>query len=244
MPWWIDVSEASAEVDRARANELGLGVVSEPPESGFYLTRTDSGLTLFKADAAAGQHSSFCPDLTTTVARRSDSRRSSPLARACGLHRRHSLSIVDATAGLGSDSAALAGFGCRITAIERHPVVAALARDALQRARDAGLFSDTWAQIHFDDARRQLSRQNIKQPDVVLIDPMFYAPRRKAKPQKIIAWLGELLGPDPDAEELLSVARRTAQQRVVIKRHNRQQPIGNPTLELGRRAVRFDVYLC
>ncbi len=243
VPWWIDASQASAEADRARASELGLGVVSKQPKSGFYIARKQCGLALFKANTKSRQHDSFCPDLTITLAQRSGSHRTSPLARACGLHRRHGLSIVDATAGLGNDSAVLAGFGCRLTAIERNPVVAAIARDALQRAHAAGLFKDTWTQIHFDDARHLLARQHIEQPDVVLIDPMFCAPRRKAKPKKIIAWFGELIGPDADAEALLSVARRTAQKRVVIKRHARQQPIGTPTLELGQRAVRFDVYL-
>ena len=46
-------------------------------------------------------------------------------------------SIIDMTAGLGGDLSVLANVGCEIFAMEKHPVVAALLRDALRRAVDA-----------------------------------------------------------------------------------------------------------
>ena len=42
--------------------------------------------------------------------------------------------VVDATAGLGRDAFVLASLGCRVTLIERSPVVAALLQDGLARA--------------------------------------------------------------------------------------------------------------
>lgn len=41
--------------------------------------------------------------------------------------------MVDATAGLGRDAFVLAALGCRVRMVERHPVVAALLDDGLQR---------------------------------------------------------------------------------------------------------------
>ncbi|NNC22840.1 class I SAM-dependent methyltransferase [Salinisphaera sp. USBA-960] len=242
IPWWLDSGSPWATTDRAEASALDLATTTERPATDFFLARTDDGLALFRSNTN-GTDQSFCADLTTTAGQRGINRRASPLARACGLHRHPGLSIFDATAGLGRDSATLASFGCPITAVERHAIPAALTRDALRRARDAGFFEATWAHLATGDAQRWLSDETLEQPDVVLIDPMFSADRRKAKPQKIIAWLNEILGPDADAPTLLAAARATARRRVVVKRHARQLALGEPDFSLGKRAVRFDIYL-
>ena len=43
--------------------------------------------------------------------------------------------VVDATAGLGEDAFLLAAAGCRVLLFERDPVIAALLRDAFERAK-------------------------------------------------------------------------------------------------------------
>lgn len=70
----------------------------------------------------------------------------SPLARAVGLGRsqrqRRAAAqgdsapprVLDATTGLGEDAWLLAAAGCRVTAVERQPIVHALLSDALRRA--------------------------------------------------------------------------------------------------------------
>lgn len=58
-----------------------------------------------------------------------------PLAAAMGL-RTGVRTVVDATAGFGFDAFQLASLGCRVTAIERHPVIAIMLEDALARARN------------------------------------------------------------------------------------------------------------
>jgi 16S rRNA (guanine1516-N2)-methyltransferase len=42
--------------------------------------------------------------------------------------------VIDGTAGLGKDAFVLAGLGCKVTLVERHPVVVALLADGLARA--------------------------------------------------------------------------------------------------------------
>lgn len=243
VPWWLDTTTANAKADRTEAQTLGLTPVDVRPRSGFYIARADDGaLTLFRV-ADRGHDDSFSVDLTTGIHRRGISRKTSLLARACGLHRRNRLKVLDTTTGLGRDSATLAGFGCPITAIERHPVPAALARDALRRAQAAGVFGDRWSRIFFDDARQFLERLTSDPPDVILIDPMFFAPRRQSKPQKIMTWLHEIIGFDEHVEPLVATASAVANQRVVVKRHARQESLGTPDLTYGERAIRFDVYL-
>ena len=79
--------------------------------------------------------------------------------------------------------------------------------------------------------------------NTIYMDPMFAATRRKAQPQKALAWLGELAGPDMDADDLLAAAHQAAAKRVVVKQHARSTPLASPSYQIKAKAVRFDVYL-
>lgn len=59
-----------------------------------------------------------------------------PLLRAVGLRKGDPTrpSVLDATAGLGEDAWLLASSGCPVLAVERHPIVAALLEEAIERA--------------------------------------------------------------------------------------------------------------
>lgn len=169
--------------------------------------------------------------------------RRQPLARALGRRTRR---VVDATAGLGADAARLAALGFEVTAIERSPVVAALLRDGLERAqRDpvlARLLGDRLT-VLTGDARERLPAMR-PPPDAVYLDPMF-PPRRKASAatRKELAWLRELVGTDPDAHELLAIARACS-PRVVVKRPDDAPPLApDPALTFSGKLVRYDVYL-
>ena len=60
--------------------------------------------------------------------------RGQSIAKAVGLKSGAMPTVVDATAGLGRDAFVLASLGCKVTLIERSPVVAALLQDGLTRA--------------------------------------------------------------------------------------------------------------
>src|SRR5690606_14637508 len=101
----------------------------------------------------------------------SRSGRGAPLARAIGVGRGVD-TVVDATAGLGRDAAALAAAGLSVAMVERHPVLAVLLEDALARARrDAPELAARLTFVHADafDVLAHWSPP----PDAVLIDPMF-----------------------------------------------------------------------
>ena len=56
--------------------------------------------------------------------------------------------------------------------------------------------------------------------------------------------LRRIAGDDPDAGELLEIARRVARKRVVVKRHRRGPPLApQPDLQYRGKQVRYDVYL-
>lgn len=57
------------------------------------------------------------------------------IAKAAGLNKGVTPTVLDGTAGLGRDAFVLASLGCKVQMVERHPVVAALLDDGLMRAK-------------------------------------------------------------------------------------------------------------
>src|SRR5690606_27392898 len=58
------------------------------------------------------------------------------IAKAVGVKSGCYPKVLDATAGLGKDSFVLASLGCRLTMLERSPIVQFLLQDGLERALD------------------------------------------------------------------------------------------------------------
>lgn len=169
--------------------------------------------------------------------------RKQPIARAIGAKTR---TVVDATAGMGQDARLLAAMGFEVTAIERSPVVAALLSDGLARAEADPLVTHMLGgrlRVIAGDARTVLAGLD-PAPDAVYIDPMF-PPRRKesALARKPMRLLRTLVGPDPDAAELLAAARAAA-VRVVVKRPPDADPV-DPGMShcVESKLARYDVYV-
>ncbi len=168
------------------------------------------------------------------------------LFRAVGL-RLGKPTVVDATAGLGRDAFLLAYYGCRVTAVERSPIVAALLRDGFERASAEVELQERLAdrlQIVCADAREWLRRlPAIEAPEVVYLDPMYPARGGSALAKKEMRVLRQVVGDDPDAGELYEAARSIAQQRVVVKRPRLAAPIApDPTRQYVDKTTRYDVY--
>jgi len=172
------------------------------------------------------------------------------LWRAVRGRSRGDLRVLDATAGLGRDAFQLAARGARVDLIERHPVLACLLEDGLQRGRQQGEERVRQACLRMvlragealdwlDGSRRW---------EVICLDPMFPQERSRAQARKAMDWLQQLLAPEqdsPDAEaRLLTAARRCAELRVVVKRPRRAPPLAEqrPDYQLRGRGIRFDVY--
>lgn len=168
--------------------------------------------------------------------------RRQPLARAFG---KKTHTIVDATAGYAQDALLLALMGFRVTAIERSPVVAALAHDGLRHFTALrGITLSEHLQLRSGDSRVLLP-VIAPRPDAIYLDPMFPPKRRKsAAVKKEMRLLRELVGDDPDALELLEISRAIARDRVVVKRPDDAPPLApDPSMSLTGKLVRYDVYL-
>lgn len=169
--------------------------------------------------------------------------RRQPLARAVG---RRARNIADVTAGFGDDALLLAATGYRVTAIERCPIVGALLRDGIMRARAdrklAGLLDQRFTLIIGEACELLAGLDPV--PDTIYMDPMF-PPKRKrsALARKSVRVLRELVGDDEDAPQLLQFCLRHAKQRVVVKRPHYAAPLmEKPSLSYDGKLVRYDVY--
>ncbi|GJM25117.1 MAG: ribosomal RNA small subunit methyltransferase J [Phycisphaerae bacterium] len=156
--------------------------------------------------------------------------------------------ILDVTAGLCHDAFLLAYQGCKVTAVERSPVLFALIEDGLQRARveDPALESmlrERLNVIHAEAIEVLSSISAADQPDVVYLDPMFPHRTKSALVKKEMRVLRSIVGDDDDAADLLSLARMVAKKRVVVKRMKHAPELApDPMICFPGKTTRFDVY--
>ena len=168
------------------------------------------------------------------------------IAKAVGVQPGIRPLILDATAGLGRDAFVLAGLGCDVTLIERHPLIAALLEDGLSRARGDGVAGAIVARMRLvaGNAIALMRAWESEVPQVVYLDPMFPHRDKSALVKKEMRLFRPLVGDDDDACALLEAALALASHRVVVKRPRKAPAIGGvaPGYTLEGNSSRFDIY--
>src|SRR5699024_10204201 len=156
--------------------------------------------------------------------------------------------VLDATAGLGRDAFVLASLGCQMSLVEQSPIIVALLKDGLERARQVPETALVVARIALVQANSitwmaKLSAQEI--PEVVYLDPMYPERRKSALVKKEMRLLRTLVGSDENAPLLLKAALACARSRVVVKRPRLAPAIAGPKPNFAIRSknTRFDIYL-
>jgi 16S rRNA (guanine1516-N2)-methyltransferase len=216
----------------ALAKRLGVPECGEGPCDGYVLAWTSARLELRPCGRGGG-----------AVAAEPALRSSSVLARAVGRGRPQEGDLaIDATAGLGADSAALATLGYRVLALERSPLVAALLADGLHRAASEAPEVAARVELRLGEATALLA--DLPAADLIVIDPMFPRRGKAARTGKGMQALRALLGDDDDAPALLAAAKRAVLRRVIVKRPLRAPPLDGPapTGAIRGTTVRFDLY--
>lgn len=174
------------------------------------------------------------------------------IARACGLAKGITPSIVDATAGLGRDAFVLASLGAPVLMLERVGAIAALLDDGLRRAQQS-LDPDVIEivarlQLACGDSSQQLAALIAAQQfdaQVVHLDPMFPHREKSALVKKEMRLFQTLVGADDDAPQLLEAALDVATHRVVVKRPKNAAPIAGPLPNhvVEEKNSRYDIYV-
>ena len=151
--------------------------------------------------------------------------------------------VVDATAGLGEDSFLLAAAGCRVLLYEKDPVIAALLRDAWERAKRDPETSEIAERMTVIEGDSIAALPTLDPPpDVVLLDPMFPERRKTALVKKKFQLIHQLERPCENERELLDAAFAAKPKRIVIKRPAKGPYLAGvkPSYSLDGSAVRFD----
>jgi 16S rRNA (guanine1516-N2)-methyltransferase len=245
----IAIGSLNANCDSAAkklAERLQLPLVSlETEDYSALLVMTDTHLELRLTDNDA-PGPVYVDFLGGALAhrRRFGGGRGQMLARAVGLKNKPFLTVIDISAGLGKDAFVLASLNCDVTMVERNPIIVALLRDGLMRAEQVDWFRQLKLRLIEDDAKNYLTHLQLL-PDVIYFDPMYPARTKSALVKKEMRILRHIVGADEDAAELLALALKKAQYRVVVKRARHAPIIAGPKPDLvyAGKSSRFDVYL-
>jgi 16S rRNA (guanine1516-N2)-methyltransferase len=219
---------------------LGIPFAEEAPKGAFLLVETTRGIELRPPDAWGrdGIRAIFPPD-SGAPARGARS----PLSKAFG---NRITTVLDLTAGLGSDAYRLAAAGYEVRAWERDPAVFAMLTSGWGVSVSEGRIpSDVIDRLSFrwGDAREALAEFRGRSLGAYF-DPMYPEPRRRsALPKRPLQVLREWLEDREEPVELVSSARDLL-SRVVVKRPHHAPPIlPGVGFEVRTKLVRFDVYL-
>ncbi|MCW8331119.1 class I SAM-dependent methyltransferase [Photobacterium sp. SDRW27] len=244
-----DTPDRQHELDEL-AQRWGL---SHDENSPFALVLTADRLELHKRDEP--KLGAVFVDLAGGVAahrRKFGGGRGQAIAKAVGLKGGVTPTVVDGTAGLGRDAFVLASLGCKVQMVERHPVVAALLDDGLNRAKQdpdiGGWISERLSLLHASshDALDKLAADpDFAAPDVVYLDPMYPHKKKSALVKKEMRVFQTLVGADNDADSLLAPALALATKRVVVKRPDYAEFLADqkPSTAIETKKNRFDVYV-
>ena len=226
------------------ARELKLKLVPKNDDHPILLVITESRLELQQTGIKA-PGPVYVDFLKGTLAYRRlfGGGRSQLIARAVGLKSHTNPTVLDLTAGLGRDAFVLANMSCNVTMLERHPVIAALLKDGLERAQTAKWFQALKLKLIETDAQRYLSTLD-KSFDIIYLDPMYPVGKKSTLVKKEMRLLRDVIGTDEDTLKLLNLSLKKAKHRVVVKRPRLAPSLVGPTpnTTYTGKSSRFDVY--
>ena len=210
--------------------------------AGLELRRDDGGLAL------VGDGMVLRADLARLLPRlRPDRLGRELLVRAARVRGVPAPTAVDATAGLGEDALLLAAVGFTVTLFEKDPVIAALLRDALERAAGEPQLADIVSRMELVEGDSVAGLRALglcdHAPDVVFLDPMFPERTKSAAVKKKFQLLHHLERPCEDEARLLDAARAARPRKIVVKRPPKGPWLAGakPSHSLAGKAVRYDV---
>ena len=221
-----------------------MGVVdpfSVARAAGLELTGKSEGLTL--TDGTMELRADFGRMLPRLKQGRLQQELLVKVARTKGIERPWA---IDATAGLGEDSFLLAAAGFRVSMYESDPTVAALVRDALNRAQANPNLADIACRMELfeEDSIEAMSHLG-DPPDVIYLDPMFPERRKSAAVKKKFQLIHHLEAPCQNEGALLAAAISAGPRKVVVKRPAKGPHLAGvkPSHSLAGKAVRYDVII-
>lgn len=150
---------------------------------------------------------------------------------------------VDATAGMGEDAFLLAASGYSVTLFEQNPVIAALLKDALRRAKKHPDLKEIAQRMQLVEGNsiELLPKLGIV-PDLIYLDPMFPARQKSGLINKKLQLIQKLEHPCVEEEALLNMAMAVHPQKIIIKRPLKGANLAGrePSYSVKGKAIRYD----
>ncbi|MGB1343163.1 MAG: class I SAM-dependent methyltransferase [Pseudomonadales bacterium] len=176
--------------------------------------------------------------------RRKVSMRAELLIKA--INRGPGASVLDMTAGLGTDAFILAAYGHQVTMLERSKTVYLLTQDGLDRAKANPVLKpivDRMELYHWDSTIPFASARGF---DAAIVDPMFEAKKKNALSKGEMQMLQSFIGKGAELTPFLRAASRLGIKRSIVKRPRsdrlrHRDPV--PVYQLEGRRSRLDVFL-
>jgi 16S rRNA (guanine1516-N2)-methyltransferase len=153
---------------------------------------------------------------------------------------------IDATAGMGEDSFLLAAYGYEVTMYEQNPVIAALLRDALRRAKKQVVLKDIVCRMHLVEGNSiDLLAKQADPVDLIYLDPMFPARQKSGLINKKLQLIQKMEPPCGEEEALFAAAISANPSKIIVKRPLKSPHLAgkNPNYTLNGKAIRYDCYL-
>lgn len=153
---------------------------------------------------------------------------------------------ADATAGMGEDAFLLAACGYEVTLYEQNPVIAALLKDALRRARKHPVLGEIAGRMHLVEGNSiELLPQQLPKPDLIYLDPMFPARKKSGLINKKLQLLQKLEQPCMEEDALLEMAMQMRPHKIIVKRPLKGACLAGrePGYTVKGKAIRYDCFV-
>ena len=152
---------------------------------------------------------------------------------------------IDATAGRGEDAFLLAAQGYEVTLYEQNPVIAALLKDALRRARKNMILKEIAERMKLVEGNSvECMEKQLDPVDVIYLDPMFPARQKSSLINKKLQLIQKLEPPCSEETDLFDAAIRANPEKIIVKRPLKSEFLAGrkPSYTLNGKAIRYDCY--
>ena len=152
---------------------------------------------------------------------------------------------IDATAGMGEDALLLAAFGYEVTLFEQNAVIAALLRDAMERAEKHPILGEIVGRMHLIEGNSvEYLSGCTEKPDLIYLDPMFPARQKSGLINKKLQLIQKLENPCMEEALLLEAAIKAEPKKIIIKRPLKGACLAGkePSYTIKGKAIRYDCF--
>ena len=226
------------EMAEAFARRTGAEIIDRPGE---YLTVLFDG----KGVSLTGFGLTYQGDFENMIHRVTNGRLQHEMLVRAAKSEKPGRRAIDATAGMGEDAFLLAAQGYEVTLYEQNPVIAALLKDALRRARKNMILKEIAGRMKLieENSVEAMSRQ-MDPVDVIYLDPMFPARQKSGLINKKLQLIQKLEPPCSAETDLFDAAIKAGPSKIIVKRPLKSEFLAGrkPSYTLNGKAIRYDCY--